>query len=600
MPELLKENDLPISYEIRVNGSVLSGEVEIISIAVNWEINRIANASIKISDGGVFGLENESFSNSASANFIPGVVIEIEMGFGDVRTLSFKGIIVSQRLVVRKDTSYLLVSCKNKAFKMTKSRSTLVKQNTADSDLLTQLISATGLTPVINSISPYPYPLFQYNSSDWDYLVIRSEANNSFVVTDNNDQVIVTSYESIDSPKYTIQADLTALDVDLELNGENTFSEANFTSWDPKTQAKISVSTTASDTTDFGNLKAEDLASSLDIPTLKKITSAPVSSEELTKYSKTWVNKAILSKIQGKITITGTNQIKPGDLVELKNFSARFDGAAFVSKIEQECYDGDWITKLTIGLPPRWHSSYPDVQEEAGLGLLPGIKGSQLAKVKKIDADPDSEYRVLVELGAFQNDSNSNELWARLAFNYASSQAGFFFFPEIGDEVLLSFINGDPRFPVIVGSLYSSSLAPQLVPDDKNSQKAIHTKSNIALLFNDKDKILTIKTPGGNSIELSDKEKVISLKDCNSNEIIMSENGVKLSSPKDIVLEAQGNLKLKGIQGVSMEASGGDLTGKGMNVSLEAQVSLKAVGTASAEFSASGQTTVKGAMVMIN
>ena len=62
----------------------------------------------------------------------------------------------------------------------------------------------------------------------------------------------------------------------------------------------------------------------------------------------------------------------------------------------------------------------------------------------------------------------------------------------------------------------------------------------------------------------------------------------------------KGNINLKAVSGISMEASGGDLKGKGLNVSLEAQVSMKAAGNASAEFSASGQTTLKGAMVMIN
>lgn len=600
MAELLKENDLPVSIEVKINGTVLSGAVEIISVGVTWEINRIAQATIKISDGGVFGLDNEPFTNSASSDFVPGNEIELNLGYGDERSLSFKGIVTGQRMVVRRETSYLLVTCKNKAFKLTKSRSNQILKDSQDNDFFSQLISNAGLTADVETSSQYSYPLFQYNSSDWDYLIIRAEVNNFFVLTDQ-DKVSVKSIDLSVPAEYAIQADLTVLDVDLELSGENTFPDFNFSSWDPKTQEKVSVDASMSDPSSIGNLKAEKIAGDLALPGIKKFTSAPISSEELTAFSKSWISKSALSKIQGKITILGTNKLKPGDMVDLKNFGPRYEGKAFVSKIEQDCSEGDWVTKLYIGMQSRWHSSLPDVEEEDGLGLLPGVKGTHLAKVKQTHEDKDGEYRVLVELGAFQNNDNSNELWARLAFNYASDKAGFFFFPEIGDEVLLTFINGDPRFPVIIGSLYSSAkLKPKFEPDEKNSIKAIHSKSGIAIIFNDEDKVLTLETPGGNSVVLDDKEKKITIKDSNSNETVLGDDGIQLSSPKDIILDAKGKIGLKAVSGISMETSGGDLTGKGLNVSLEAEVSMKAAGNASAEFSASGQTTVKGAMVMIN
>jgi hypothetical protein len=43
-----------------------------------------------------------------------------------------------------------------------------------------------------------------------------------------------------------------------------------------------------------------------------------------------------------------------------------------------------------------------------------------------------------------------------------------------------------------------------------------------------------------------------------------------------------------------------DLKAEGLNVELKAKMGLKAQGSATAEISASGTTTVKGAMVMIN
>ena len=45
---------------------------------------------------------------------------------------------------------------------------------------------------------------------------------------------------------------------------------------------------------------------------------------------------------------------------------------------------------------------------------------------------------------------------------YASNGAGAASYPEIGDEVVVAFMNGDPRFPVIIGRLYSKKNPPSV------------------------------------------------------------------------------------------------------------------------------------------
>lgn len=599
MADLLQENDGIVSYEISVNGTVLSGEIEIISIRTTMEVNRISSATIKISDGGSFGLEKAPFSNSSSSDFVPGNDIEIKLGYDTSNDTVFSGVIVGQRMVVRKSTSYLLITCKDKSFKLTKSRGNNVMADSTDGDLFSQLISDKGLTVDSDAATQFDSPLFQYNVSDWDYLVVRSEANNFYVLTDQNN-ISIKKYDLSSSPSYKIQSDLVAIDVDLDLNGENTYSDFSFSFWDHSQQKTVVESGSMTDAGSLGNLKSNSIAGDLSAPTLQKFTSAPLSSDELKAFSDSWSTKSSLSKIQGRIIIPGTANLKAGDFVELANFGERFDGNAFISKIEQECEDGDWLTIVYVGLSSRWHSSLPDIEEEDGIGLLPGGKGTYLGKVKQIDQDPKNEYRILVDLGVFQNSSNTNELWARFATNYASNGAGFFFFPEIGDEVLITFLNGDPRFPVIIGSLYSSQLKPKVEPDEENSTKAIHSKSGIAFTFNETDKILTIETPGGNSVVLDDKDQQIVMTDSNSNKVTMNSSGIALSSPADISLKADGKVDISGTTGINLSSSGGDVTGDGLNVTLEAQVAMKAAGNATAEFSASGQTTLKGAMVMIN
>lgn len=125
------------------------------------------------------------------------------------------------------------------------------------------------------------------------------------------------------------------------------------------------------------------------------------------------------------------------------------------------------------------------------------------------------------------------------------------------------------------------------------------TKSGISIKFDDEDKILTINTPAGNQWVMNDKDKMIEVEDMNGNKLTMNDSGISMESPKDIKISAKGKISLDamGEIGISSKA---DIKSAGMNINHEAQVGFIAKGNASAELSASGQTTVKGAMVMIN
>ena len=116
--------------------------------------------------------------------------------------------------------------------------------------------------------------------------------------------------------------------------------------------------------------------------------------------------------------------------------------------------------------------------------LLPAIQGLQNGVVKKIHEDPDGEFRIQVDVPVIAPTGDG--IWARMSHFYATADAGCFFMPEVGDEVLLGFLNNDPRFAVILGMLYSSSKkkAPYKA-DQKNTYKAFVTKSQMKIEFED-------------------------------------------------------------------------------------------------------------------
>ena len=79
----------------------------------------------------------------------------------------------------------------------------------------------------------------------------------------------------------------------------------------------------------------------------------------------------------------------------------------------------------------------------------------------------------------------------------------------------------------------------------------------------------------------------------------MSQNGILLDSSKNILLKAKGTIDIDADMGINITGKA-DLNLKAINIAAAAAMAFTARGAASAELSAAGQVTVKGAMVMIN
>jgi type VI secretion system secreted protein VgrG len=76
-----------------------------------------------------------------------------------------------------------------------------------------------------------------------------------------------------------------------------------------------------------------------------------------------------------------------------------------------------------------------------------------------------------------KNDENSS-CWVRVAQPWASKRFGAQFMPRIGDEVVVTFVDGDPDRPLITGSVYNGANLPPYVLPDNQTQSGIKTSSS--------------------------------------------------------------------------------------------------------------------------
>jgi uncharacterized protein involved in type VI secretion and phage assembly len=215
------------------------------------------------------------------------------------------------------------------------------------------------------------------------------------------------------------------------------------------------------------------------------------------------------------------------------------------------------------------------------------VKGLQTAIITDL-IDPQGEFRVKVILPGTTN--NNESIFARLASFDAGNNRGAFYMPEIGDEVVVGFINDDAGQPIVMGSLYSSKNKPPLVAEDANHQKGYVSRSKIKILIDDDKKIFTIETPAGNSITLDEDKMKIEIVDQQQNKITMQSSGIILESSHNIDIRAGGVVNLSAGAALSIGAS---------SVSIKATADLQLEG-AITKFAAQGINEISGSVVKIN
>lgn len=583
-----------VTVEVNVNGKRIPDTYLVNAIETEQTINRVANAVVTIADGSRVAAD---FAASSSTDFEPGDEIEIRAGYHAKNRTIFKGIITGQSLRVDSaGHSYLRVLCRDKAVKLTITRSAAQYYDMTDSEVIQKILGDAGLNADVSATSATLPQQGRTHTTDWDFILARAEVNGQLVLVQNGK--VTVAAPKFDTPAYQAEYGATILDVDLSLDAAEQLGDVETQSWDPKTQAIVSGSSTEPSVNAQGNLTGKKLSQALSVGTSVLLSQGSQTTEALKSWASAHLLKSRLSRIRGRITTPGNAGLAIGTQIEIAGLGKKFNGDAYITGVRHHVSDGEWTSELQFGLPSGWFTDLNrDASPAPAASLRPGAPGLEIATVLKIDEDPEGERRVKVSL-PLRTDGDQG-VWVRIVSPYATQNAGIEFLPEIGDEVVLGFLNSDPDAAILLGSLHSSARPAPIEPDAENTIKTIVTRAQHKVSFDDVKKIITVETPGGHSIVMSDEDTSITVTDSNANKLEMAEGGITMTSPKDITITADGSVTIKGTSGVEM-SSPADVSVKGSNVSIGADIGLTAQGNATAELSSSGETSVQGTMVMIN
>jgi uncharacterized protein involved in type VI secretion and phage assembly len=166
--------------------------------------------------------------------------------------------------------------------------------------------------------------------------------------------------------------------------------------------------------------------------------------------------------------------------------------------------------------------------------------------------DPEKLGRVKVKFPWLSAEDES--YWARVLTPMAGNERGIYFLPEVDDEVLIAFEQGDINFPYILGALWNGKDKPPVQNEDgKNNQRVIKSRSGHMIILDDTDS----------------KEQIIIQDKTSNNKIVIDSqnNTMNIQVDKDLTIETKGKITLK--------STDGDISIECKNLSINTQQNYK-------------------------
>ncbi len=558
-----------VTYQVMINGKVANPVYELLSMVITREVNKVPAARLLFKDGDP---SQSTFALSEADDFAPGTPVSINLGRDGSNTPAFKGIIVRHAIRVKENgQSELTVDCRDEAVRMTVGRHSKYYTQIKDSDLLNTLVSAyPDLSCSMTATTFQHEELVQHHLSDWDFMLLRAEANGMLVNVKDGVVNIVTPKTGA-TPVLQVNFGSSILEFEAEMDVRNQWNNVEARAWDYHNQVLFKADSSGNPAwTEPGNIPASKLAQAINLTNYELHHSGYLQDQELQSWADGLMLRSLLAKVCGRAKCTGFAGVNPGDLVTVTGVGARFNGNVFVTAVRQEVGNGMWDTHIQFGLSPRRYAElFQDIDDRPAAGLAGGIRGLQIGVAVQLQGDPEGQGRIMVKVPMIDNTSQG--IWTRVAALDAGSNRGSFFLPEVNDEVIIGFINDDPSQAVMLGMVNSSAKPSKLPNTSANNTKGFTSRSGMQILFDDGENSVTIITPGNNQIVLDDTQKNISIKDQNGNSITMDSTGITLSSSSGQVSVSAGTT-------MSLTATA-DFSVSGATVGLTGQASASITAT---------------------
>ncbi len=104
---------------------------------------------------------------------------------------------------------------------------------------------------------------------------------------------------------------------------------------------------------------------------------------------------------------------------------------------------------------------------------------------EEIHCDKYGRVRVQFPWDRYSSNDDSASCWIRVAQGLAGPQYGIMALPRVGDEVVVSFLNGDPDQPIVTGRTYHETNVPPYALPENKTKTVLRSKTHQGKGFNE-------------------------------------------------------------------------------------------------------------------
>ena len=559
--------------------------------------------------------EQSVFAFLDGDRFAVGAEVEILSAREEVPASLLKGEVVAVEADARADGAPLVtVRGYDNAYRLHRERKSRTFLNVSDADLVRTIAREYGLSTQAGPATTIHDHIFQDNQTDWEFL--RTRAHRIGYELFVRDRVLHFRAPGAAGETPEVEFYLSLLRLRLRLSAPSQVSEVVVKGWDPKQkQEVVGQASRATVQPSIGETRSGS-AMARTLGTGKYLVSDPLAT---TQAQATQLAQSIFDDIAGEFihlegTCLGDATIKPGQAIKIAKVGRRFSGQYYVSgathKITAE--EGYLTSFVVSGRRPLTLTSLLKGDAggvrgrtggKSGTGGGGGAYAGVVVGVVTNNRPQSGQMQGQVKV-KFPWLADSESTWARLAAPMAGAGRGFFFLPEVNDEVLVAFEQGDINRPYVIGCLWNGRDAPpgtaQSVVDSagKVNQRILKSRLGHTITIDDSadaPSISVVDRTGKNFVKIESQTNKLTAKV--DGDMLLEARGTVTIKGQTVDVQALSDLKLKGVTS-NLEGTS-TLTAKGATTSVEATANMTVKGT-STSVQGSAVTEVKGGLVRIN
>lgn len=539
---------MDIRLELLLDGKDVGPKAQIQDVRSELAVNAIPTINIRLRDG---DFAKETFDVADNALFPPGKVIEVKAGFGDKPKESiFKGIITKQE-VGFDGNRYFCVIAQGDVIKLAQSKFTkFYDEKIKDDAFIQDLFKVSGAAaPKVDASTIEHSQYLVYEQTPWRIMMHRILVNGFALAAADTTNIVDLAKHKGKKHKVNL-AYSYCQDFYLNLDTTAYVEELEYSGWDIKEQ-KLFANAAGSAS---GFKTFADAKKALALPKQLHLMSVPVSEAEVKAKASAESMYRLLDMYQGGATFlmrpeNELEKVKLLDSLTLSGVGKSYAGDYVVTGITHQITPLGWFLEFSFGLS----LNYTLWSDWAQLEPLPMMIG-KIPAYKKDNKDPDGFERLPVDL---PTASGGKPIWAKWLTPYAAAAGGLYLPPEPETEVIVDFLGGDGRFPVIMGTNYTPKMTQPFKFDDKNLERGlIFPENKLFLQFTlDKDKEkpkFTLQSGDGNTLTLGpEKGMEVTLKEKSSlklgekTEIASKEGKATVTISDAFVVKADGNATIE-------------------------------------------------------